>query len=105
MSVTLPLDLLLLLLHVSLLTSEKQITLFTLTAGQSFSSVYLSTLPHSSLDGLAYVWSWMGTVQLLHSLTSVVLESKVRSKALLSVFRYYYYLTEVRSVPIHTPVD
>lgn len=38
----------------------------------------------------------MGTVQLLHSLTSIVLESKVRSKALLSVFRYYYYLTEVR---------
>lgn len=56
-------------------------------AGQGFASIYLSTLPHTSIDGVFYVWSWIATVQLLSALTQTVLEVKVRSSALVFVFR------------------
>lgn len=38
------------------------LTLLALIIGQAFATVYLSTLPHSSFDGLVYVWTWIATV-------------------------------------------
>ncbi|KAH8920223.1 hypothetical protein BT69DRAFT_1352576 [Atractiella rhizophila] len=68
------------------------LALFSLLAGQGYAAIYLSTLPHSSLDGLVYVWSWVGTVQVLSGISGWVMEEKIRSRALVFVFRYYYFL-------------
>lgn len=66
------------------------IALCSLIIGQGFASVYLSTLPHSSLDGVAYVWCWIGTVQTLNAVAGFVLDTKIRSRALSFVFRFYF---------------
>jgi len=66
--------------------------LFALIAGQGYASVYLSTLPHTGLDGTAYVTFWMTTVNVLAVATHWILEEKVKSRALLFVFKYYYFL-------------
>jgi hypothetical protein len=68
------------------------IALATLTFGQAFASVYLATLPHNSIDGVVYVWTWIMAVQILSSVTIWVAEVKVRSRALLYLWRYYFYL-------------
>lgn len=38
------------------------LSLLALITGQAFATVYLSTLPHSAVDGLVYVWTWILTV-------------------------------------------
>ncbi|SGY13940.1 BQ5605_C010g06006 [Microbotryum silenes-dioicae] len=68
------------------------ISLFALIIGQGFATIYLSTLPHSNIDGLVYVWTWIVTVQILNATSNFILQRKVRSRALVFVFRYYYYL-------------
>ena len=89
------------------------LTLLALIIGQAFATVYLSTLPHSSFDGLVYVWTWIATVnvsllilllrrrmkcadgtasQVLWAISSWILLRKVRSQALICVFRFYYFL-------------
>ena len=61
--------------------------LFALIAGQGYASVYLSTLPHTGLDGVAYVSFWTMTVNGLALVSHWILEEKVRSRALLFVFK------------------
>lgn len=61
------------------------LALFALVAGQGYASVYLSTLPHTGLDGTAYVTFWMTTVNVLAVGSHWILEEKVRSRALLFV--------------------
>ncbi|SCV69809.1 BQ2448_1203 [Microbotryum intermedium] len=68
------------------------ISLFALIIGQGFATIYLSTLPHSNIDGLVYVWTWIAAVQILNATSNFILQRKVRSRALVFVFRYYYYL-------------
>ncbi|PWN53459.1 hypothetical protein IE53DRAFT_324750 [Violaceomyces palustris] len=68
------------------------LALFALMAGQGYASVYLSTLPHTGLDGVAYVTFWTITVNGLALLSNWILEEKIRSRALVFVFRYYYFL-------------
>ncbi|GAA5873418.1 hypothetical protein JCM3774_000779 [Rhodotorula dairenensis] len=68
------------------------LTLLALIVGQAFATVYLSTLPHSSFDGLVYVWTWIATVNVLWMISSWILVRKVRSQALICVFRFYYFL-------------
>lgn len=63
------------------------LSLLALIIGQAFATIYLSTLPHSNVDGLVYVWTWILTVQCLNSVSNWVLQRKVRSKALVFVFR------------------
>lgn len=63
------------------------LSLFALIIGQGFATVYLSTLPHNNLDGLVYVWSWIATCNVLNSASNWVLQTKVRSRALVFVFR------------------
>ncbi|KAM0753032.1 hypothetical protein T439DRAFT_311710 [Meredithblackwellia eburnea MCA 4105] len=68
------------------------LSLFALVLGQGFATVYLSTLPHSNLDGVVYVWTWILTIQCLNAISNWVLQRKVRSRALVFVFRFYYFL-------------
>ncbi|GAA5931321.1 hypothetical protein JCM3775_004993 [Rhodotorula graminis] len=68
------------------------LALVALIIGQGFAAVYLSTLPHNNLEGLFYVWSWVVTVNLLNAVSSWILLRKVRSQALLFVFRFYFFL-------------
>lgn len=68
------------------------LSLFALIAGQGYASVYLSTLPHTGLDGVAYIWFWTLTVNGLALVSHWILEDKVRSRALMFVFKYYYFL-------------
>lgn len=66
--------------------------LVALLAGQGYASVYLSTLPHTGLDGTAYVAFWTINVNILLLVSHWILEEKVRSRALLFVIKYYYFL-------------
>ncbi|KAK4057154.1 hypothetical protein OIO90_001649 [Microbotryomycetes sp. JL221] len=68
------------------------LSLCVLLIGQAFATVYLSTLPHNNLDGLTYVWTWIATCTMLNAASNWILETKVRSRALVFVFRYYYFL-------------
>ncbi|TNY20695.1 hypothetical protein DMC30DRAFT_438635 [Rhodotorula diobovata] len=68
------------------------LALVALIIGQGFAAVYLSTLPHNNLEGLFYVWSWIATVNLLNAVSGWILLRKVRSQALLFIFRFYFFL-------------
>ncbi|BGP48888.1 hypothetical protein JCM10450v2_004767 [Rhodotorula kratochvilovae] len=68
------------------------LALVALIVGQGFATVYLSTLPHNNLEGLVYVWTWVVTVNLLNAVSNWILLRKVRSQALVFVFRYYFVL-------------
>lgn len=63
------------------------LSLLALIIGQGFATIYLSTLPHSNIDGITYVWTWILSVQVLNSVSNWVLQRKVRSRALVFVFR------------------
>jgi hypothetical protein len=68
------------------------VALVALIAGQSYASVFLSTLPHTGLDGTAYVAFWTINVNILLLVSLWILEEKVRSRALIFVLKYYYFL-------------
>lgn len=68
------------------------IALVALLAGQGYASVFLSTLPHTGLDMTAYVTFWTINVNILLLLCLWILEEKVRSRALIFVMKYYYFL-------------
>jgi len=68
------------------------LALVALLAGQGYASVYLSTLPHTGLDGTAYVMFWTINVNVLMLLSQWILEERVRSRALQFCFRYYYFM-------------
>lgn len=63
------------------------LSLIALILGQGFATIYLSTLPHSNLDGVVYVYSWILTIQCLNGISNWILQNKVRSRALVFVFR------------------
>jgi hypothetical protein len=47
------------------------LSLLALIIGQGFATVYLSTLPHSNVEGIVYVWTLIITIN-VHSLFLVV---------------------------------
>ncbi|WVO14517.1 hypothetical protein L204_102152 [Cryptococcus depauperatus] len=61
-------------------------------AGQAYASLFLATLPHTSLDAGTWVWSWVITVQLLAQVSFFILGNKVRSRALLFIYRLFFQL-------------
>ncbi|OXG81942.1 hypothetical protein C345_04581 [Cryptococcus neoformans A2-102-5] len=65
---------------------------FSLIAGQAYASLFLTTLPHTSLDAGTWVWSWVIAVQLLAQLSFFILGAKVRSRALLFIYRLFFQL-------------
>ena len=52
----------------------------------------MRTLPHSGADGTLYVAFWMLTVHILSALVQWIMSEKVRSRALLFAFKFYYFL-------------
>ncbi|WVR09431.1 hypothetical protein IAU60_006498 [Kwoniella sp. DSM 27419] len=68
------------------------IACFSLMAGQAYASLYLSTLPHTSLDAGTWVYSWVITVQLLAQISFFILGAKVRSRALLFLYKLFFQL-------------
>lgn len=68
------------------------LSLFTLLAGQSYAIVYMNTLPHTGTDGTLYVAFWMLTVHVLSAIVQWIMSEKVRSRALLFAFKYYYFM-------------
>ena len=68
------------------------LSLVTLLAGQVYTIVFMRTLPHSGADGTLYVAFWMLTVHILSALVQWIMSEKVRSRALLFAFKFYYFL-------------
>ncbi|CEH17005.1 Major facilitator superfamily associated domain [Ceraceosorus bombacis] len=68
------------------------LALVALLAGQGYASIYLSSLPHTGFEGTAYVMFWTVNVNVLMLISIWILEEKVRSRALLFCFKYYYFL-------------
>ncbi|BEJ10737.1 hypothetical protein CspHIS471_0101590 [Cutaneotrichosporon sp. HIS471] len=68
------------------------IAAISLIVGQAYASLFLSTLPHTSLDAGTWVWSWVITVQLLSLISNYIIASKVRSRALLFLYKLFFQL-------------
>ncbi|KAK1927284.1 hypothetical protein DB88DRAFT_477474 [Papiliotrema laurentii] len=68
------------------------IACFSLVVGQAYASLFLSTLPHTSLDAGTWVYSWVITVQLLSTISLFILAGKVRSRALLFLYKLFFQL-------------
>lgn len=68
------------------------LSLVTLLAGQSYTIVFMRTLPHTGVDGTLYVAFWMLTVHILSAVVQWIMSEKVRSRALLFAFKFYYFL-------------
>ncbi|CAD6581455.1 MAG: hypothetical protein CYPHOPRED_001578 [Cyphobasidiales sp. Tagirdzhanova-0007] len=68
------------------------IALFSGLVGQAYMSVYLSTLPHGSIESVVYVWTWILSCAVFGILAGWILEKKVGSRALDFVFRLYFQL-------------
>ncbi|KAK8854635.1 hypothetical protein IAR55_003374 [Kwoniella newhampshirensis] len=68
------------------------IACFSLIAGQAYASLFLTTLPHTSLDAGTWVYSWVITVQLLALISFYILGAKVRSRALLFLYKLFFQL-------------
>ncbi|KAL7275492.1 hypothetical protein RUND412_001550 [Rhizina undulata] len=77
------------------------LSLVGLVLGEAYSEVYLTTLPHNSLETVVYVWSWVATIHLLDATTGWVLGARVGSYPLEWVFKLYFgliYQTYVRAI-------
>ena len=61
--------------------------------GETYSELYLRTLPHSALETVVYVYAWVLTVGALDGATGWVLGARVRSYPLQTVFKLYFALT------------
>ncbi|KAI9230637.1 MAG: hypothetical protein DHS80DRAFT_26571 [Piptocephalis tieghemiana] len=64
----------------------------TLCAGGWYAYYFVSTLPHSGIEGLLYVYSWVGAVYALDFVVEGLVEAKIRSYPLCNVLRLYFYL-------------
>ncbi|GAA5825712.1 hypothetical protein JCM5353_005243 [Sporobolomyces roseus] len=69
------------------------LSLLTLIMGQGFATIYLSTLPHSNIEGLVYVWCLILSCNLLNNVSNWILHRKVRSQSLVFIFRLLFQLT------------
>ncbi|RKP27818.1 hypothetical protein SYNPS1DRAFT_12107 [Syncephalis pseudoplumigaleata] len=64
----------------------------TTVAGGFYAWTYLSTLPHTGMEAFVYVYSWVGIVYALDFICETIVEDKIRSHPLCTVFRLYFYL-------------
>ncbi|CAZ80803.1 unnamed protein product [Tuber melanosporum] len=77
------------------------LSLIAFVLGEAYAEVYLRTLPHTSLETVIYVWSWIATIHLLDATTGWILGTKVGSYPLGWVFKLYFattYQTYVRAL-------
>lgn len=61
--------------------------------GEVYAELYLRTLPHSALDTVVYVYSWVATIHALDATTGWILAAKVGSLPLGWLFKLYFSLT------------
>jgi hypothetical protein len=64
----------------------------TLLAGGAYSYRFLSTLPHSGLDAIVYVYSWIAIVYSMDFIVESIIDLKVRCHPLSGVLRLYFYM-------------
>ncbi|KAI9735748.1 MAG: hypothetical protein M1818_006356 [Claussenomyces sp. TS43310] len=65
--------------------------------GETYAEIYLRTLPHSNIETIVYVYSWVATIHLLDGLTGWILGGeegeRVGSYPLGWIFKLYFSLT------------
>ncbi|KAG0376071.1 hypothetical protein BGX24_008316 [Mortierella sp. AD032] len=77
------------------------IALSTIVTGELYADQYIQTSrdsdptrdrAHTTIEGLFYVYSWVGTVYILDAITDYIVETRVRSYPLSSIFKLYYFM-------------
>ncbi|KAI9236179.1 MAG: hypothetical protein BYD32DRAFT_370051 [Podila humilis] len=72
------------------------IALSTIVTGKVYADQYIKSTrdegPHKTIEGLVYVYSWVATIYILDTLTDYIVETRVRSYPLSSIFKLYYFM-------------
>ncbi|KAI1303948.1 hypothetical protein EDD11_005264 [Mortierella claussenii] len=70
------------------------IALSTIITGEMYADQFQAprTTPHTTIEGLVYVYSWVGTIYILDAITDYIVETRVRSYPLSSIFKLYYFM-------------
>ncbi|KAL7320821.1 hypothetical protein PS15m_000670 [Mucor circinelloides] len=68
------------------------IALLALVGGEMYAYLFLSTMPHTSLDAFIYVYSWVGAIYIMDAMTDYILYRKIRSHPLASIFKLYFFM-------------
>ncbi|OZJ04988.1 hypothetical protein BZG36_01742 [Bifiguratus adelaidae] len=68
------------------------IALLALVAGEGYAYLFLSTLPHKAIDAFVYVYSWIGFIYFLDLITDWIIEVKIRSYPIASIFKLYFFM-------------
>ncbi|KAF9899087.1 hypothetical protein BX616_003290 [Lobosporangium transversale] len=70
------------------------IALSTIVTGEMYADQFQAprTTPHTTIEGLVYVYSWVGTIYILDAITDYIVETRVRSYPLSSIFKLYYFM-------------
>ncbi|KAF8462575.1 hypothetical protein BDZ91DRAFT_734111 [Kalaharituber pfeilii] len=69
------------------------LTLLAYLLGESYSELYLRTLPHNNIETLIYVYSWILTIHILDFSTSYIITTHINSYPLEWVFKLFFALT------------
>ncbi|OAD06435.1 hypothetical protein MUCCIDRAFT_35169, partial [Mucor lusitanicus CBS 277.49] len=68
------------------------IALLALVGGEMYAYLFLSTMPHTSLDAFVYVYSWVAAIYVMDAMTDYILYRKIRSHPLASIFKLYFFM-------------
>ncbi|KAG0069714.1 hypothetical protein BGZ89_002260, partial [Linnemannia elongata] len=71
------------------------IALSTIVTGELYADQYIQTSrnnAHTTMEGLFYVYTWVGTIYILDAITDYIVETRVRSYPLSSIFKLYYFM-------------
>ncbi|KAL1924122.1 uncharacterized protein VTP21DRAFT_7157 [Calcarisporiella thermophila] len=65
--------------------------LVSLVAGETYTYIFINWPPNSSLETFIYVYSWVATIYLLDAIAEYVVEYRVKSYPLLTLFKLYFF--------------
>lgn len=68
------------------------VALVALVGGEMYAYLFLSTLPHTSLDAFIYVYSWVAAIYVMDAITDYIIYRKIRSHPLASIFKLYFFM-------------
>ncbi|KAF9109765.1 hypothetical protein BGX27_007232 [Mortierella sp. AM989] len=68
------------------------IALSTIITGEMYADHYIQTSPHNTKEGLFYVYTWVATIYILDAVTDYIVDTRVRSYPLSSIFKLYYFM-------------
>ncbi|KAF9160076.1 hypothetical protein BGX20_002679, partial [Mortierella sp. AD010] len=66
------------------------IALSTIITGEMYADHYIEETSQDTKQGLVYVYTWVGTIYILDAVTDYIIETRVRSYPLSSIFKLYY---------------